>query len=274
MKLQISKKETAEAVKNREFCVLYQPQVNMITGEILGAEALVRWRRPGAGLLTPDIFIPALEKNGMMPLLDCEVLCLVGEDLHEAQNDGISFGMISVNLTRLHAGQYSGRYVGQCARMEIGEDILYFELTETAENAENEEEILVFAEQLKRNGFRIAMDDYGTGNSTLKMLDQISFDILKLDRYFVSRIGEEKAETILHSTISMAKKLGMEVVAEGVETREQALFLMENGCTVGQGYYYSRPLSKEQYRRYRSEGKRLPGPEAKMKKEAYYGEVI
>lgn len=264
MKMQISKKETAEAVKNREFCVLYQPQVNMMTGEILGAEALVRWRRPGAGMLTPDLFIPVLEKNGMMPLLDCEVLCIVSEDLREAQNEGISFGVISVNLSRLHAGQHSGQYVGRYTRMEIGKNILSFELTETAENAADEKKILAFAEQLQRNGFRVAMDDYGTGNSTLKMLDQISFDILKLDRYFVSRIGEKKAETILHSTISMAKKLGMEVVAEGVETREQALFLLKNGCTVGQGYYYSRPLSKEQYRKFRSEGKILPGSEQKQ----------
>lgn len=250
--------EFVSAVQNREFCVLYQPQVDMKTGKIVGAEALVRWRRPGIGLIPPDTFIPALEQNGMMPLLDCEVLCIVGDDIREAEETGISLGHISVNLSRLHAGQYSGQFVGQYAGRQIGGDILLFELTETAERERDDREMRTFADRLRENGFRIAIDDYGIGHSTLKMLHQIPFDILKLDRYFVSRIGETKTETIIQSTISMARKLGMEVVAEGVETKEQTAFLLKHGCTVGQGYYYSEPLSKELYCRYRAEGRVLP----------------
>ena len=102
------------------------------------------------------------------------------------------------------------------------------------------------------------MDDYGMGRSTLKMLCQVPFDILKLDRYFISRIGEEKGETILKSTIALAKDLGMEIVAEGLESREQIAFLLRHGCRLGQGYYYARPLEKDRYFQFRAEGKRLP----------------
>ena len=103
------------------------------------------------------------------------------------------------------------------------------------------------ARYLQRKGFRIAMDDYGMGNSTLKLLQEFRFDILKLDRFFISRIGDPKAEVILASTIAMAEALGLEVIAEGVENREQIRFLLKHGCCFAQGYYYSRPLTKERY---------------------------
>ena len=192
-----------------------------VPAAIGGAEALVRWQRPGKGLILPGRFIPALEENGLMPLLDCEVLRIVCRDIREAREGGIDPGWVSVNLSQLHAGHYSGEMVGRRAREAVARDRLRFELTETAPRPEGSGEMLDFARRLQEQGFQIAMDDYGTGNSTLKLLHQIPFDILKLDRYFVSRIGAKKSETILKSTISLAKSLGMKVVAEGVETREQ-----------------------------------------------------
>ena len=101
--------------------------------------------------------------------------------------------------------------------------------------------------RMQTAGIRVAMDDFGTGNSSLKVLQESHFDILKLDRYFVARIGDPKAEIILASTIAMAGDLGLEVVAEGVETEEQIRFLLGHQCHLAQGYYYSRPLTKEQY---------------------------
>lgn len=248
----------AAALDNREFCVWYQPQVDMETGKIVGAEALVRWQRPGKGLILPGRFIPALEENGLMPLLDCEVLRIVCRDIREAREGEIDPGWVSVNLSQLHAGHYSGEMVGRRAREAVARDRLRFELTETAPRPEGSGEMLDFARRLQEQGFQIAMDDYGTGNSTLKLLHQIPFDILKLDRYFVSRIGAKKSETILKSTISLAKSLGMKVVAEGVETREQMEFLLEHGCRLGQGYYFSRPLEKETYFACQKEGRNLP----------------
>ena len=238
----------SEAVRNREYQVWYQPQVDMGTGEIFGAEALVRWRHPQKGLLLPGNFIPALEKNGLMPLLDREVLRIVRRDAGEAKKAGIPAGPISVNLSTFCAG----------TKGLAGEEDLLFEITETAKEEEENREIWRFAKQLREEGFRIAMDDYGMGRSTLKMLCQVPFDILKLDRYFISRIGEEKGETILKSTIALAKDLGMEIVAEGLESREQIAFLLRHGCRLGQGYYYARPLEKDRYFQFRAEGKRLP----------------
>ncbi len=248
-----------DALKNQEFQVWYQPQVHMGTGEIAGAEALVRWQKPGQGLLLPRTFIPELEEYGLMPRLDQEVLRIVCRDLAEAEGEGVGFGPVSVNLTRLHAGRY-GRISGLPRTCRKGKDPgreLLFELTETAKDRDSGRQLQEFARQLREHGFRIAMDDYGIGSSTLKILHQISFDILKLDRYFVSRIGEAKAERILGSTISMAGELGMEVVAEGVETEEQAAFLLEKGCRLAQGYYYSEPLSRQKYLSFRREGKKL-----------------
>lgn len=266
-KRDITAAEFRSAVQNREFCVLYQPQVDMQTGKIVGAEALVRWHRPGMGLLSPDMFIPVLEQNGMMPQLDCEVFCIVEDDVREAEEMGISLGYISVNMSRLHAGWYGSKFVEQCTESQISRDMLLFELTETAEKTGDDRDIRDFTERLRENGFRIAIDDYGMGSSTLKMLHQISFDILKLDRYFVNRIGEGKSETIIQSTVSMAEKLGMEVVAEGIETSEQAQFLLKLGCKLGQGYYYSKPLPRELYYKYRAEDKVLPDRSEKNEKE-------
>lgn len=246
--------EITDALGNREFCVWYQPQVDMQTGEIAGAEALVRWNRPGRGMILPGEFIPEMERHGLMPLLDQEVLRIVCEDMREAKRAGISFGPVSVNLSRLYAEHY---------RTVCGEkrEELRFEFTETDRSRDGDRELREFADMLREKGFRIAMDDYGMGSSTLKMLHQIPFDILKLDRYFVSRIGEEKGETILRSTIAMARELGMEIVAEGVERRAQVRFLLEHGCRLAQGYYYSEPLGKEAYLSFRKQGKRLPEAE-------------
>lgn len=244
--------EIKDALGNREFCVWYQPQVDMQTGEIAGAEALVRWDRPGRGMVLPGEFIPELERHGLMPLLDQEVLRIVCEDMREAKQAGISFGPVSVNLSKFYAAHY---------RPVCGEkkEELRFEITETDRGLGGERELREFADRLREMGFRIAMDDYGMGSSTLKMLHQIPFDILKLDRYFVSRIGEEKGETILRSTIAMARELGMEIVAEGVERRAQVCFLLEQGCRLAQGYYYSEPLRKEAYFSIRKQGRKLPG---------------
>lgn len=242
-----------EALKNKNFHVWYQPQVDMRTGRPKGAEALVRWRNEDGSLTSPDRFVPALEKLGLASLLDEEVMGIVCRDICEARSRGIPFGPVSVNLSRLHAGRskITDKFRGITQRHGVGERELSFEITETAAQELEGKEMIRFVERLKGDGYRIAMDDYGMGNSTLRMLRDVRFDILKLDRYFVSRIGEPKSDIILSSTIGMAGALGMEVVAEGVETKEQISFLLEHECYFGQGYYYSRPLPKEEYIRWR-----------------------
>ena len=235
------------AIKNREFHVWYQPQLDMRTGKHCGAEALVRWQREDGRWMQPAVFVPLLEHLGLMAVLDEEVLRNVCRDISQTRKQGIDLGPVSVNLSRLQAGR---RGIAEKLKKIIDEyhvtrKELLFEITETADGAEDGLPGLV--EQLREKGFQIAMDDFGTGNSSLKVLQESHFDILKLDRYFVARIGDPKAEIILASTIAMAGDLGLEVVAEGVETEEQIRFLLGHQCHLAQGYYYSRPLTKEQY---------------------------
>lgn len=242
-----------EALKNREFCVWYQPQVDMRTGSPRGAEALVRWRKADGTLITPAFFIPLFEKAGLTAELDQEVMETVCRDICDADRRGLPFGPVSINLSRLHAEktQIRERFRRIMEKYNVTEKQISFEIVETGEESGNGAGMLRFAEELQKAGFRIAMDDFGMGASTLKLLQEICFDILKLDRHFVSRIGDPRADVILVSTINMAAGLGLEVVAEGVETEEQIHFLLEHQCYLGQGYYYSRPLPKEEYIRWR-----------------------
>ncbi len=243
----IMEQEFHGALKNSEFRVWYQPQIDMRTGKHCGAEALVRWQKQDGSLVKPDAFVPPLEKLGLIARLDEEVLENVCRDISQARKQGITLGPVSVNLSRLQAGRnvITEKLKKITEGYEITRDELFFEITETADGAEDGLPGLV--EQLREKGFQIAMDDFGTGNSSLKVLQESHFDILKLDRYFVARIGDPKAEIILASTIAMAGDLGLEVVAEGVETEEQIRFLLGHQCHLAQGYYYSRPLTKEQY---------------------------
>lgn len=238
------------AIKNREFHVWYQPQLDMRTGKHCGAEALIRWQREDGRWMQPAVFVPLLEHLGLMAVLDEEVLRNVCRDISQTRKQGIDLGPVSVNLSRLQAGR---RGIAEKLKKIIDEyhvtrKELLFEITETADGGEHG--LPGFVEQLREHGFQIAMDDFGIGNSSLKVLQDIRFDILKLDRYFVKRIGDPKAEIILASTIAMAEDLGLEVVAEGVEKEEQIHFLLDHRCHLAQGYYYSRPLPREQYIRW------------------------
>lgn len=243
----IMEQEFHGAIKNGEFHVWYQPQIDMRTGKHCGAEALVRWQKQDGSLVRPDAFVPPLEELGLIVRLDEEVLENVCRDISQARKQGVALGPVSVNLSRLQAGRrgITRKLKRITEEYEITREELFFEITETAD--EGEDGLPGFVEQMRENGFQIAMDDFGTGNSSLKALQESCFDILKLDRYFVARIGDPKAEIILASTIAMAKKLGLEVVAEGVETEEQICFLLGHQCYLAQGYYYSGPLTKEQY---------------------------
>ena len=255
-----------EALNNNCLNVLYQPQVDMRTEEPKGAEALVRWKKEDGTVLSPAYFVKKKKKMGLTTLLDEAVIGIVCRDICEAKQNGFPFSPVSVNLSRLHAvrrnAAKSFREIAERCGVERPE--LSFEITETAaqtedgteevsETNEEDKKMMLLAGALKGEGYRIAMDDYGMGSSTLKLLQEVPFDILKLDRYFVRRIGDPRTDIILASTIGMAGALGMEVIAEGVETEKQIRFLLDHRCRYGQGYYYSGPLPKEEYIRWRLE---------------------
>ena len=236
------------SVKNNEFEVWYQPKYNMTTNKIYGAEALVRWRKKDGSLIPPSKFIPVFENTGQIAKLDEFVIETVFKNIKETKELGLDIKPISINLSRVNI--YNLDIVDKIKELseiyKINSDDVSFEITESA-LIENNTSINELIKKLHKLGFRVDMDDYGVGTSTLNSLFASDFDTLKLDKSFIDYIGNEKMDTIIKSTIRMAKELNLKIIAEGVETKDQVEFLINNNCNIAQGYYFSKPLSKENY---------------------------
>ena len=241
--------EFAQAIQNDEFQVWYQPKYALDTGRIVGAEALVRWKKSDGQMVSPGNFIPVFEQNGQIIRLDEHVINLVCKDIKEMKAEGFPVVPISVNLSRLHL--HHPGIVHQMDRLareyNIVQGELAIEITESAMLDANDS-LNSLIDQLHERGYRVDMDDYGSGVSSIGSLASLPFDTIKMDKSFVDHIGDERMNVVIRSTIQMALELDLEIVAEGIETKEQADFLRENHCTVGQGYYFSRPLEKSHYK--------------------------
>lgn len=237
-----------KALENHEFVMFLQPKFDMDTEKIVGAEALVRWIKPGEGIIPPMEFIPVFEKNGFVTRLDmyiCEEACKV---IRYWLDNGIQPVPISVNMSR--ANMKSDEYLKRLETLVYGYDIpkelLEIEITETVEGEDVEEAII----GLKKHGYKLLMDDFGSGYSSLNTLKDTQFDIIKIDREFLQDfVGSDRGKVIVEHTIQMTKSIGLDIVAEGVENLEQARFLVESGCRVAQGFYYAKPMPVEEFDR-------------------------
>jgi len=237
------------AFAQEQFCVYYQPQYSHSTGLLLGAEALVRWNFPGYGLVNPGCFIPLLEEKDLISRLDLYVFRTVCRFLKAAQEAHLPKIPISVNVSRcdiLHSG-----FIDQMEkiRAEYGVSVLQLplELTESAVLG-TPEIIIPFVEKLHSLGYRIEMDDFGSGYSSLNVLKDVDFDLIKLDMQFLhGDLSGGRGGTIVSSVVRMARWLGLPVIAEGVETVEQADFMRSIGCDYIQGYLYSPPIPQEEF---------------------------
>jgi EAL domain-containing protein (putative c-di-GMP-specific phosphodiesterase class I) len=224
--------------------VWYQPQVDFETGEITGAEALCRWDHDKLGWLQPASFIPALEETGLIYDLDCYVWEQVARDLHRWSEQG-QHRAVSVNLSRSDFRE--DRDIPEHFRTLVDThgltpDQLHVEITETA-FAENPKLLIDTTERLRAYGFQVEMDDFGSGLSSLHMLKEVPVDRIKLDLHFLTESGDpEKGRIIVSHMIQMVKSLGMRLIAEGVETVEQANFLKSKGDAEMQGYYFYKPM--------------------------------
>ena len=239
-----------DALHNQEFQVYYQPKYDMRNGRIVGSEALVRWRKPDGTMIPPGEFIPCFEANGQIVLLDEAMLENVCRQMKEMERDGLPVCQVSVNLSRLHL-KYQGitEKIGEMLkRTGIDPSKLAIEVTESVLYDDNIPLAKIVSE-LHALGCQVNMDDYGTGISSLSSLANIDFDVLKLDKSFVDKIGDKKMESVIKSTIRLADDLGMMLIAEGVEEKRQTEFLKEQGCFYAQGFYYSRPVSEKEYRK-------------------------
>ena len=247
--------EKENALKNDEFVVYMQPKMNMINQTIHSVEALVRWKHSKKGLIPPGKFIPVFEECGFVTDLDYyvfEQVCKIKQSWKEQKLDSI---LVSVNMSRLHLydREFIGKLLSITKKYNVDPAQLELEFTETVFLKDNDL-IKKVVTELKKVGFSISMDDFGSGYSTLNILKDTPIDILKIDRTFLSRVAEDsKSRRIIRSIVSMAKDLHLDIVAEGVETIEQINFLTSCGCEIAQGFYYSKPIPLDEYEKYADE---------------------
>lgn len=233
------------ALNRKEFVLHYQPQLDLRTGKIAGAEALLRWQHPERGLVSPDDFIPLLEETGLIVPVGEWVLRNACEQYRKFHEAALTPVRISVNVSaRQFREQALLDRVRQALRDEgVPPHHLELEITESTamQDVQATSEILAALDAL---GVRLAIDDFGTGYSSLAYLKRFPLDVLKIDRTFIPDSWEDdNVSAIAEASISLGHKLGLEVVAEGVETNEQIGFLRSHECDIIQGYCFSRPMS-------------------------------
>ncbi len=247
------------ALQAEQFLIYFQPQVNHENGALIGAEALVRWDHPRRGLLLPDKFIPIFEKNGFISALDDYVLEKCCAYLRKWRDDqSLAVVSLAVNISRLDI--YHPDFITKLRRLlekyQLPSQCLRLEITESA-YIENPAQLIRVVKNLQQLGFVVEMDDFGTGYSSLNTLKDVPVDVLKLDMRFL-RESENNARggNILNSVIRMARWLKLPIIAEGVETRQQADFLKNLGCLYMQGYYFAAPMPAQEFEALLSQGRR------------------
>ena len=235
------------ALENEEFEIWYQPKYSAHSRKLVGAEALVRWRRADGALIPPLKFIPLFEWNGNIIRLDEYVFRAVCRQQKEWQKQGQKMLPVSVNISRvsLYYSSVVGKYESIIRSFDLDSKYIQLEITESATIDNNE--IFNLLEQFHTAGFKILLDDFGSGYSSLAALNRMHFDTIKLDKSLVDYIGDDNGEKLLNSITKLAQSFGMEITAEGVETVEQLMFLCNLDCDDIQGYYFSRPLPVKEY---------------------------
>ena len=242
-------RDLRHALKRNEFVVYYQPQINVHTRQIVCAEALVRLDHPEKGRISPYIFIPIAEATGLIQGIGEWVLEKSCEQLKSWHKLGLDSIRIAVNLS---ARQFNQANLGEWLtdlfeRHQIDPSQIELELTEST-LVDDIPRSIEQLNQLKSVGIKVAMDDFGTGYSSLSYLQQFPFDILKIDQCFIQKINQNpKNAAIAQAIITMAHQLNLRVVAEGVETTEELTFVHENNCDEIQGYFFSKPITSEEF---------------------------
>lgn len=235
-----------DAIVQRQFQMYLQPKYSIAKNEIVGAEGLVRWKHPERGMIYPNEFIPIIEENGFVKKVDYYIWAEACRFIKRCQESGIALCPISVNMSRIHLQDNDciGVLEDIVQSNGIPKKMLELEITETA----NDQQISWKALQLKEEGFKLLMDDFGSGYSSLNILLETPFDVIKLDKKFMENMMlSDKGRLILEHVVHMADKLDLGIVAEGVETKEQIEILQQIGCDQVQGYYYAKPMPEDEF---------------------------
>lgn len=234
------------AITERQFQMYLQPKYSIRNHNIVGAEALVRWKHPKRGMIYPNEFIPVIEENGFIKNVDYYIWEEACRFVKQCMEDGMEMCPISVNVSRHHLqGDDFIEVLEKLIRdNKIEKKYLELEITETV----NDQQISEMSNRLKEEGFTLLMDDFGSGYSSLSILLETPFDVIKIDKKFMDNMMvSDKGKLILAQVVSMADKLGLGLLAEGVETEEQVEVLKSIGCDTVQGYYYAKPMPAEEF---------------------------
>ena len=234
------------AVEEKQFQMYLQPKYSISQNKIVGAEALVRWTHPERGMVYPNEFIPIMEENGFIKIVDYYIWGEACRFIKKCAEVGITDCPISVNVSRHHLKdvEFMSVLADDIRENQIDKSLLELEITETV----NDLKISQVAMRLKEGGFTLLMDDFGSGYSSLNVLLETPFDVIKLDKKFMDNMmASEKGKLILEYVVSMAEKLGLGLLAEGVETKEQVELLRKIGCDKVQGYYFAKPMPQEEF---------------------------
>ena len=236
-----------EAIKKEEFVVYFQPQINIVTNELIGMEALIRWNHPHKGILSPDYFLPLAKETGLIVAIDRWVMKTAMHQMREWHDIGLTTGYLSLNLSVGHLirKDFIVQFKELLKESACEEKHIQVEITED-EVMEDPEYAVTVLQQMNNMGISLAIDDFGTGYSSLSYLKRLPIDTIKIDRSFIDDIPfDEDDVAITKAIIALCDSLNLKVIAEGVENKEQKDFLLENGCHNIQGYLYAMPMPAE-----------------------------
>lgn len=249
VKNQLIASKMHKALENGEFVPFFQPKVDLKTQNLIGAEALVRWLPPEGGLIPPSDFIPLFEQNGFIAKLDLYIFEAVCKYLQSWLEQGIAIVPISVNLSQrtLTHPDLLSTILSCVERYAINKRYIHFEITESA-YAVNTKQSVQVANELAKNDFHLEMDDFGTGISSLTMLHELPVKTLKLDLRFIESYSQTHTNAnIINFVVLLAKQMQLRLVAEGIEDKDQIMFLQSVGCDYGQGYLFSKPVPGDKF---------------------------
>ncbi len=241
--------EIKSAIQNHELVAYYQPQYNTVTGRLISAEALVRWVRADGTLRSPAEFIPFAEEHGIVTEIDWYILHETCKTLRKQEEQGHKPRLIAVNFSRRHfeENDFVEKLCDIVDSHGVSRSLIGVELTESA-MMEHDADVITLVKRIREAGFRVAIDDFGSGMSSLMLVHDIDADVLKIDRSLLRHnCQDEKERILLESTIEFARRLKMHIVAEGVETNEQLGFLRTCGCSSIQGFLFARPMPEAEY---------------------------
>jgi diguanylate cyclase (GGDEF)-like protein len=240
--------ELRDGLDRGEFVAVFQPKVKLETGELVGAEALARWRRPDGAIVSPGVFIPIAEDLGLIAKLGKQVMrdaCFAAAGWN--RKGIVSSVAVNVSPHQFDDPDFVDSVYKALDDSGLPPSLLELEITESAAVADGDR-VARTMWPLRNRGVRLAIDDFGTGHSNFAAITRLPFDVFKIDQQFVRALSTDPhAPAIVEMILAMAEALGQETVAEGVETKEQADFLLRRACTIGQGYYYSPPLPAEEF---------------------------